>query len=234
MIALRACNWRAKSASGPTARDYVQDGLVAMWDGIENAGWGVHDDGATVWKDVVGSYDMTISTGGTWSKNSFVSNPSYMQTANIGRDIDGILTIECRCKVNSAGNGRAVIGFDSKPTSNVISASRYVVYRANGTVNFTGRGSFFTGAGLGVAASYTGVFQSSGGVDISDGYMDGVAQTISPSGGYGFGYNAPSVSQFSGYKLDGEIYSVRIYSRALTAAEIAANYAVDRARFNLA
>ena len=23
----------------PTARDYVQDGLIAMWDGIENVGW---------------------------------------------------------------------------------------------------------------------------------------------------------------------------------------------------
>ena len=35
----------------PTAKDYVQDGLIAMWDGVENAGWGVHDPNATVWKD---------------------------------------------------------------------------------------------------------------------------------------------------------------------------------------
>lgn len=27
-----------------SARNYVQDGLVAMWDGIENAGYGVHSD----------------------------------------------------------------------------------------------------------------------------------------------------------------------------------------------
>ena len=38
----------------PTARSYVQDGLVAMWDGIENAGWGVHDNNATNWVDLVG------------------------------------------------------------------------------------------------------------------------------------------------------------------------------------
>ena len=44
----------------PTARDYVQDGLVAMWDGIENAGWGVHDAAATTWKDLVGTVDIAL------------------------------------------------------------------------------------------------------------------------------------------------------------------------------
>lgn len=39
--------------AGPTAKDYVQDDLIAMWDGIENAGWGVHDQKATVWKDLI-------------------------------------------------------------------------------------------------------------------------------------------------------------------------------------
>ena len=34
----------------PTAKDYVQDGLLALWDGIENAGWGTHDVNATTWK----------------------------------------------------------------------------------------------------------------------------------------------------------------------------------------
>lgn len=35
-----AARTRAWAKSGYTAKDYVQDGLVAMWDGIENAGWG--------------------------------------------------------------------------------------------------------------------------------------------------------------------------------------------------
>ena len=33
----------AAAARKPTARDYVQDELVAMWDGKENAGWGQHN-----------------------------------------------------------------------------------------------------------------------------------------------------------------------------------------------
>ena len=28
------------AGGGLSTRSYVQDGLVAMWDGIENAGWG--------------------------------------------------------------------------------------------------------------------------------------------------------------------------------------------------
>ena len=46
----------------PTARDYVQDGLIAMWDGIENAGWGVHDPNATTWKDLTGNGNDLIVT----------------------------------------------------------------------------------------------------------------------------------------------------------------------------
>ena len=30
-----------------TAQSYVQSGLIAHWDGIENAGYGVHDATAT-------------------------------------------------------------------------------------------------------------------------------------------------------------------------------------------
>ena len=40
---------------------YITDGLVAMWDGEWNAGWGVHDAAATTWKDLVGTRDATMS-----------------------------------------------------------------------------------------------------------------------------------------------------------------------------
>ena len=46
----------AKAA--PTARSYEQDGLVAQYDGIENAGFDVHDASAATWKDLVGTVDL--------------------------------------------------------------------------------------------------------------------------------------------------------------------------------
>ena len=42
--------------------NYVQDGLVACWDGIENAGKGVHDSEATVWTDIVGGKKFALTT----------------------------------------------------------------------------------------------------------------------------------------------------------------------------
>ena len=46
-------------AAGTSA--YVQDGLIACWDGIENAGVGVHNPSATVWKDLVGGYEFALT-----------------------------------------------------------------------------------------------------------------------------------------------------------------------------
>ena len=47
------------------AAAYIQNGLVACWDGVENVGVGVHDASATVWKDLVAGrefslYDVTV------------------------------------------------------------------------------------------------------------------------------------------------------------------------------
>ena len=46
---------------------YVQDGLVAQWDGIDNAGTGTHDPAATTWKELKGNLQTTATvrcTGG--------------------------------------------------------------------------------------------------------------------------------------------------------------------------
>ncbi|MBQ1429034.1 MAG: hypothetical protein IIZ06_05145, partial [Kiritimatiellae bacterium] len=67
----RLALWGAAKPSGPTARDYVQDGLVAMWDGIENAGWGQHDASATTWKDLTGNEnDLSLWNGSVVTSNS--------------------------------------------------------------------------------------------------------------------------------------------------------------------
>ena len=41
---------------------YVQDGLVAHWDGVENAGAGApHDASASTWKDLVGGKEFSLT-----------------------------------------------------------------------------------------------------------------------------------------------------------------------------
>lgn len=52
-----------------TTRDYIQDGLVAMWDGIENAGYNRHDTDIVVWKDLIGNFDLNVT--GTYDDSTF-------------------------------------------------------------------------------------------------------------------------------------------------------------------
>ena len=40
---------------------YVADGLVAQWDGIDNAGRGLHDAATTTWKDLASTNDFTCA-----------------------------------------------------------------------------------------------------------------------------------------------------------------------------
>ena len=62
MLGARTAAWANIGGGVPTVKDYVQDGLVAMWDGIENAGLGVHDPNATTWKDLSGNgHDLLLS-----------------------------------------------------------------------------------------------------------------------------------------------------------------------------
>ena len=58
---------------------YVQDGLVAHFDGIRNAGAGLpHDGSATTWKNLVaGGPDATFAGEGSWSADGYVFTGGY-------------------------------------------------------------------------------------------------------------------------------------------------------------
>ena len=58
---------------GVNAFSYVQKGLAACYDGVENAGAGVHDPNATTWVDLTGhGNDGTVGSGITWAANGWV------------------------------------------------------------------------------------------------------------------------------------------------------------------
>ena len=107
LLALKACNWRAEKKSGPTARDYVQDGLVFQLDSFEAGGFGIAlPDGtlpASDWKPLVGVGNVSTWNSEIMVENGVITNyasSSVNYTANIGREI----TIESYC-FRSGGNG---------------------------------------------------------------------------------------------------------------------------------
>lgn len=77
----------------PTARDYVQDGLIAMFDGVENAGLGTNDANATVWVDLSGNgNDVDVdSTQASW-EDGFLKVTGTTCTRN--EEITNIATLE--------------------------------------------------------------------------------------------------------------------------------------------
>ena len=65
----------------PTAEDYVQDGLIVMWDGIENAGLGIHDDEAAYWIPAVGDASLKIPATSYWTENALFIDRKVSRTS---------------------------------------------------------------------------------------------------------------------------------------------------------
>ena len=67
----------AARGEGLNAFSYIQKGLVACYDGIENAGAGVHDPNATTWVDLTGhGNNGVVGSGLTWAANGWVNTQS--------------------------------------------------------------------------------------------------------------------------------------------------------------
>lgn len=208
---------------GKTAKDYVQSGLVAMWDGIENAGWGTHDASATTWRDLIGTANQSVYGGDGWLDDGY----SWANDTGVYRMFDcgnvfntGIFTLDVVVSrnssyganfpgINGVGGGASEIGIRS--------------WDSYSRVGFWAYGSRFADVSANANVKHMTLTCDS--------------TTITA---YWDAENRGTIAYDSSVALDGLLYwqrgilyACRIYSRALTAAEIAANYAIDKERFNL-
>lgn len=214
-LGARTAMWSG-GAKFPTARDYVQDGLEGLWDGIENAGWGIHDSNATTWVDLTGKFTNTITIGsGGWTANSKVSNGNnalYLLGRNSYHSYEVVFK---EVQENEQKNKYLKLG-------------RYgSSYRISGSPNIYLNGN--------TAYEYPvieiGKIYSFGDDYNLKPYMNGVRlnkiSAVVPS------YSGETDAQKFLINIIGEIYCVRRYARHLTDEEIAHNYAIDKARFGL-
>lgn len=227
----------ASSVGRVDVQDYIgwgTDSLIGMWDGIRNAGAVLpHNPTSAEWVDLsAGGHNMTVQTGGSWGENCFVSDPNYYGTATLATNIENVMTIECVCVFNSAGPGRVAVQMDNRGSKSLDSGARWVARRKANTINFTAYGSYFAAPSVGVTATFSGVFSSSTS-DTVAGYLNGVPQTITESGMYGLGDAVRGVSPYNIYRMDGKVYCIRVYNRALSSGEILANHKIDKIRFGL-
>ena len=212
---------------------YVTDGLVAMWDGEWNAGGGVHDANAIVWKDLVGTNDLKLYGNCAFADNKLVLNRSDADAAYVAADntttvssTDG-LTIEYVFKPIGFHNYSALVQFLPSSTARegwIYSDGRCVPLRW-GSNRREVQLSADTSSYVAVTISPPNYVMQY----YHDGYASGNTTVAANKS------ETVTISFFgaNGYYFWGDAYCMRIYNRSLTADEIARNYARDKARFNL-
>lgn len=229
MIALKCAMSERKKSSAPTARDYVQDGIIAMWHGIENVGWGVHDATSTSWVDLINGFDRTIITNGEWTDKSLRSTSGVMN-ATQGQNSPNASLFWDAFNTGEAVTFEMVATSlsDSRPSPWETLFKGKITRYADGLLyNGSGLFSFANGTRFGIGTIHSVMIADSvGGRLIINGTQ--VATHSTP-----FSTNAYPRRDFYANQCVGEIFCSRVYNRALTDAEIAHNYAIDKAMFNI-
>lgn len=217
---------------GFTAADYSTDGLVNMWDGLENAGPGVHDLDATVWKDLAGDLDFTLTANGSWRDNCFVVNGSSAAAARKTCRYRTIEVVFERTKRQntfdtifySGHQDRMVVGYQDNQIFFSTRQSDYGCALTNATVTELDH----------FAATYNGYAADAPG-HVTGLYRDGAAaEALAGNNPDNMSLNAVYAclgTRGNGNTGFAKIYAIRLYDRELTADEIARHYAIDRARF---
>jgi hypothetical protein len=229
VIATPKSKW---DAAMPTPNSYVQDGLIAMWDGEWNAGRGVHDSAATVWKDLVGTRDLAIeSYGNYWEENCAYNWGNTLTDHSSTASIDEARAIECvymQTADNPAYAGLLVWnGITDTDTGRVsLIHTRFHGGETDGLQ--VGHSEF---AYFDTSTVYNRIYTFTGQRSVC--YRNAVGfetKTMSADGWGGSGFSFGGRGG-SGYNAFGRFYCVRVYNRELTAEEVAHNYAIDKARF---
>ena len=230
MLGARTGAW---AKSGYTAKDYVQDGLIAMWDGIENVSWGIHSSDMIL-NDLLGGGahidfvntsrgDRSILFDGRNEQTGMLNEYNYLNSQ--------VLTIEFCVSLDSTKN-QCFIQLSGKDNRRKLVAGVYSTSRELFTgPNFSPIYNI-SGLKIGTVSIQYGVGSSQS----TKAYNNGVELSHVRDEGFTTGNGLHSVGNRqsdTSYAMSGEFFSMRWYSRYLTDAEIAANYAVDKARFNL-
>ena len=220
----------------PTAKDYVQSGLIAMWDGIENAGWGVHDASATVWKDLIGDRHLTLS-GDAYFGDMFLRTSGNSRSYASGGELlpaGLVVTVEVVVKLfDTSGNpNRFIFGFQPQTSARTAVLVSRILSTSEPRIVCSGGGGQ---ANVSTSAQITEAQTSSFILPNIAAYQNGESSNAKAWGG-DEGTNFQSIiigGTTWNYNTPIAGYNFRLYSRALNAEEIAANYRVDKARFGL-
>lgn len=237
-----------------TTLDYAQDGLVLHYDGIENAGRGLHAAAPAKWANLAGAadgtYDVALPAWTTAEEKAVFSDvvhgldgdggkingskperPRFASVAGIS-DETPVVTVEivmARAAWTYTDNYYNVQSVFDMPRGGIS-------YRGNATNNFnvtypisTTQTDLFYWKPEAVATNAHTLAVTLG-VGANTLWLDGARDSVSLKGNYisawGTGY-----SFFGNLRAPIRVWAIRLYNRALSANEIVRHRELDRIRF---
>ena len=229
VVAVAACAVQGVNAA--STADYVQDGLMEFWDGINNTGNGTHDPNATVWKSLVsGGQDLTIDAG-VWTDGNCLSNDALRAAYASNNKKVAYVTGEFAIRNDQPTGGNLFVFMAGQPDE-----FRRVLVLSEGHTKFYDRvvnGSTTESGRFAAATSKTTGFHTYSVAVRGAAYMDGVQKPVlDEKTGWGAGSGLYLGSNGNANRIfHGRYYSIRLYDRALTADEAKRNSIVDNVRF---
>ena len=250
--------WQWEAATGALDAGYVTDDLALRLDGIDNAGVGVHNASATVWKDLSGNGRDAYLAGnadGTsyWTAKGFYFNKNAVFATTAQFQLGKTYTIEglvdsaksdypgdgvngqvfCN-SVNNLENGNPAyygnLYYHQRQTKWIFLAAHVTdaTWGAAGTTLSDASLSYFTAFRDGPLVALT----NAAALPPSGNWAGNTTSDLPPDDIWCFGANsATAVRSSNQWNFKGTFKSFRAYTRLLTDEELARNRAVDDARF---
>ena len=211
--------------AGDWQNPYVTEGLIAQWDGEWNGGIGRHKDDTNVWVDLAGNYDFSIGSG--YFGSNFYALGGLNCAINDSMP-DNVATIEIVCR--NKGSSQENIIWATDKTGGYVKQICWV-YRGCLGFGYYGHSHSF-GSSIN---SYACTFSASTLLVPDVTYFNGEYRSY---GGY---QDLFSVSGTRGGMMLNprygtaivDIFALRLYSRVLSADEVAYNYSIDQERFGI-
>ena len=205
-----------------TSKSYIQSGLTSHWDGLDNAGLGVHDASSTTWSNLVsGAQALTVKTG-VWSDDALMCKDSA--AAAVGATTHNYNTLETLLRNMKSGESSVVFSGGLSGRYLGLAGDRVMWENYKATTDFT---RYVTGRH---ALTWTSVNGGSA-------YVDGDAVhygEYNDTWGYGPAYvQVGGRAGTTSNNMSGDFYAIRAYSRSITPLEVAYNAKIDRVRYGL-
>lgn len=229
----------------PPASEYIQDGLVAMWDGVENVGYNVHHPRPSAWIDLIGGSTFSITSADTITKNGIVFNRAVV-SSTLRYDTNKVYSVFHTCRFyNPTRSSKCIFLLLSVGTSSSVGAYSFnegIPIRVFRGVNWRTMVSQSewpaddTFAGQ-IGISYSVIKSADSPTNLCVMYRNGQQFYALRGPSWYFNYDFYSSGSYRintpSAVLEQEVYSIKIYDRELSPEEVAYNYDLDRLRFNL-